>query len=352
MTDNDAASILLKECRRCHKILPLSEFKLREPYYFKKYARPRTELSKHVARCRACTKDRHTQYSATHKKQRNEQQRRYRDQHRDWYTEYQRVYCKYYRPKNKEYLRQQQIKYAQEHKEHLRDYHIDYYRENGEHIRSRLSSTGQETKARVLTHYGGGKLACVLCGEIRLSALTIDHINGGGNQERTRTKLGGHPFHRRLEKLGYPKGYRTLCLNCQFVERQHILYRNDNEDAQRTKKMLTTAKYRDVVKSEVLTHYSNHSRCACVACSNDNLVCLSIDHTNGGGSAHRRALGKYSFAFYLWLKKNNYPEGYRTLCMSCQMVKRIEEHENGPFLINDTKYSIVKDAPQGELVYV
>ncbi|MAF43076.1 MAG: hypothetical protein CMI54_02750 [Parcubacteria group bacterium] len=74
-------------------------------------------------------------------------------------------------------------------------------------------------KRRVLTHYGKGKLACVGCGFDDIRALSIDHIDGGGNQDRKRKAKGGANFYCWLSKKKYPKGYQTLCMNCQWVKR-------------------------------------------------------------------------------------------------------------------------------------
>jgi len=75
-------------------------------------------------------------------------------------------------------------------------------------------------KAQVLTYYGNGKLACVQCGETRTACLSIDHINGGGTEQRANTKLrSSNAFYRWLVKKGYPKGYQTLCMNCQFIKK-------------------------------------------------------------------------------------------------------------------------------------
>jgi len=77
-----------------------------------------------------------------------------------------------------------------------------------------------KTKVEVQTHYGNGKLACVVCGEDRPDCLSIDHIEGGGNRQRTELKLRTtHSFYRWLQKNGYPEGYQTLCMNCQFIKR-------------------------------------------------------------------------------------------------------------------------------------
>ena len=83
------------------------------------------------------------------------------------------------------------------------------------------------------------------------------------------------------------------------------------------------------IKQEVLTHYGNN-KCCCVQCDENRLACLSIDHINGGGNKERNKLRKRSsYLYYTWLKKNNYPEGYQTLCMNCQFVKRFQfgEHD-------------------------
>lgn len=73
-------------------------------------------------------------------------------------------------------------------------------------------------RIEVLTHYGNGKLACVKCGEDSIFCLTLDHIEGGGNKHKKR--IGGavklYPL---LKRQGYPKGYQTLCMNCQWKKR-------------------------------------------------------------------------------------------------------------------------------------
>ena len=73
-------------------------------------------------------------------------------------------------------------------------------------------------KIEALTHYGKAKCACVMCGEARLACLSIDHINGNGGQQRRKDGLVGQKLYRRLRIDGYPKGYQTLCMNCQFCK--------------------------------------------------------------------------------------------------------------------------------------
>jgi len=85
------------------------------------------------------------------------------------------------------------------------------------------------------------------------------------------------------------------------------------------------AKHLDL-KKEVLTQYGN-GECQCVRCGFDDIRALSIDHIGGGGSRQRRE-NRSTGRFYQWLKGNNYPEGYQTLCMNCQFVKRFENKEH------------------------
>ncbi len=76
----------------------------------------------------------------------------------------------------------------------------------------------------VLSHYGTeNKPTCVICLENRINCLTIDHINGNGNKHRKDLNIhGGVHFYRYLKNNSYPEGYRTLCMNCQWIEREKV----------------------------------------------------------------------------------------------------------------------------------
>lgn len=82
----------------------------------------------------------------------------------------------------------------------------------------------QALKHEVLTHYGDGKLACIVCGETRLPCLSLDHINNDGYAERKKLFKrqqggGGVQFYLKVKKAGFPIGYQTLCMNCQWIKR-------------------------------------------------------------------------------------------------------------------------------------
>ncbi len=74
-------------------------------------------------------------------------------------------------------------------------------------------------KDEVLSHYSDGKCVCVRCGFSDISALSIDHIEGGGNRQRKGKLRTSTSFYNWLKKEGYPLGYQTLCMNCQFLKR-------------------------------------------------------------------------------------------------------------------------------------
>ena len=81
------------------------------------------------------------------------------------------------------------------------------------------------SKLVALTYYGKGKCACVNCGFTDIRALTLDHIDGGGSRERREQKrnhkqvLTGRALCRWLHLRGFPEGFQTLCMNCQFIKR-------------------------------------------------------------------------------------------------------------------------------------
>jgi len=86
---------------------------------------------------------------------------------------------------------------------------------------------------------------------------------------------------------------------------------------------------RQQLKQEVIAHYSKGSM-RCPICGIDDIVVLCIDHIDGNGQAHRRAIGRTSGAgFYQWLIQNNYPVGFQVLCYNCNMRKRWEQLEYG-----------------------
>ena len=106
--------------------------------------------------------------------------------------------------------------------------------------------------------------------------------------------------------------------NHAMLLRRQANWRKDNKE----RYTAYHRKYKRELRREVLTHYGNDI-CACVICGETNIFCLSIDHIDGGGYAHRKSKGMIMWGgnIYGYLRKEGYPQGYQTLCMNCQWIK-------------------------------
>lgn len=90
-----------------------------------------------------------------------------------------------------------------------------------EKIRQRAIILRKERRKRILDHYGG---KCICCGETEPIFLSIDHIDGGGNEHRR--QIGNNPSHRCgssstqfarwIEENNYPDILQILCHNCNM----------------------------------------------------------------------------------------------------------------------------------------
>jgi hypothetical protein len=67
-----------------------------------------------------------------------------------------------------------------------------------------------------LQAYGGTPPRCVCCNETEVTFLVIDHIGGGGGEQRR--LIGKNRVNAWLRLNDYPPGYRVLCHNCNFAE--------------------------------------------------------------------------------------------------------------------------------------
>ena len=73
-------------------------------------------------------------------------------------------------------------------------------------------------KLLIIAHYSNNTNRCACCGEAEIRFLSIDHINGNGNQHRKKIACSsGDPFYRWLVKEGMPDGYQVLCFNCNLA---------------------------------------------------------------------------------------------------------------------------------------
>jgi len=72
-------------------------------------------------------------------------------------------------------------------------------------------------------------------------------------------------------------------------------------------------------KLKAMQHYSQKEIPECKFCGQKDIRYLNIDHTMGNGKEHRKEINRKNI--YLWLVKNNFPEGFQVLCWACNMQK-------------------------------
>lgn len=101
-------------------------------------------------------------------------------------------------------------------KERLRQHSRRWRQAHPEWNREQNHKNVEYRKLQVITHYGDGEPQCVKCGFSDIRALTIDHIQACGTQNRT---LRGQLLYQYLIRNHYPKGFQTLCMNCQWIKR-------------------------------------------------------------------------------------------------------------------------------------
>ena len=85
--------------------------------------------------------------------------------------------------------------------------------------------------------------------------------------------------------------------------------------------------YREKLKLEVLTHYSDLYEPCCHHCAEMDIDVLVLDHINDDGAEERRnAKGTRSGGcnHYERYRKEGYPEGLQVLCANCNLKKEQE----------------------------
>lgn len=83
---------------------------------------------------------------------------------------------------------------------------------------SRIYCELHKEKDRIRRVKAEKKIARVL----KIEFLTIDHVNGKGNEHRKllfKHNVGGVHMYRWLKRNNYPEGYTILCMNCNWAQR-------------------------------------------------------------------------------------------------------------------------------------
>jgi hypothetical protein len=102
-------------------------------------------------------------------------------------------------------------RYSRFHRKRMHDYSAARYASDPAGFNEQNRQYRQSLKDAVYARLGGYR--CVCCGETEKHFLTIDHVNGGGKQEKK--SLGGHgKFYASLLRRPDLSAYRVLCINC------------------------------------------------------------------------------------------------------------------------------------------
>jgi len=80
--------------------------------------------------------------------------------------------------------------------------------------KSNQLSSARRTRIREEVHKGYGGV-CACCAEHRKEFLTIDHINGGGKEDRKKFRAA-IPFYKWIIENNFPPHLRLLCMNCNL----------------------------------------------------------------------------------------------------------------------------------------
>lgn len=110
-----------------------------------------------------------------------------------------------------------------------------------------------------------------------------------------------------------PKNFRT-CIPCSAAskERRRMFFVGEPY-------LWIRRSWHKRLRAEVLNAYGN--RCSC--CGINTSEFLAVDHVNGGGKRHRKELGSSGTSFYLWLRRNGFPNICRLLCHNCNHARGI-----------------------------
>jgi hypothetical protein len=223
---------------------------------------------------------------------------------------------------------------------------------------SSRKQTASSLKQFTVNKYGG---KCACCGESRLEFLCVDHINNDGKQHRKTFRWSGcgRDIYKWLRDNNYPEGFQVLCFNCNhskglFGECAHNptfsfikSEVNSNRLGNNTKVCIQCGLEKNIQDFHVHSNRNGKTYSHCKVCHNNRVrvssrklkveclenyggaICqccgetkiefLTIDHINRDGTPHRKEISKDGKGahIYRWLKKNNFPSGFRVLCMNC-----------------------------------
>lgn len=115
------------------------------------------------------------------------------------------------------------------------------------------------------------------------------------------------------------QSYRHTCKRCRPILRTPArkayekLYRHTHKEHISNYRRERNCR----LKLEAMSYYCAGGKPSCACCGVDNLEFLCFDHIEGGGTKHRKSINNRGRQFYIWLRLNDFPTGYRVLCHNC-----------------------------------
>lgn len=133
---------------------------------------------------------------------------------------------------------------------------------------------------------------------------------------------------KRADKAAYARKWRATwtpeqkASHAAYALKQYHKKKHDPEYTRRRSE--SEAKARRRLRKEALDHYGG----ACSCCEETAFEFLAIDHIDGGGNKHRKEVsnGNGGYAFYLFLRREGWPEGFRVLCHNCNQAIGLYGH--------------------------
>jgi hypothetical protein len=138
----------------------------------------------------------------------------------------------------------------------------------------------------------------------------------------------------RMRRLRRERREAGRCATCAGPALPGLTLCDAHQQQERARKKRVTPEQRrrqwkanyERAKERILDHYGR----VCACCGEHRREFLTIDHSNGDGAAHRRAIsrartptgqGNPGTNMTWWLITHGFPEGFRTLCFNCNCAR-------------------------------
>ena len=117
-----------------------------------------------------------------------------------------------WREGNSDSVKEYRKQYRTDNREAINRKRRDYYTANKTQIRAVGTQLINHLKEELYNIFGK---RCIKCGFDDVRALQLDHVNGGGAEER-RTKTAVQVWR---NAINHPQYYQMLCANCNSIKR-------------------------------------------------------------------------------------------------------------------------------------